>query len=124
MILLAVGYLIHQQREHVLGQLGDPRFDSKVFFLPRSYRGKAEPLAGFVEIPPGSFVMGSCEGDEEARKEEFGNPSVLSIDYPYWIARYPVAVQQFDLFVAAGGDEPRHWQMQTRFSNRPVINVS
>jgi hypothetical protein len=55
----------------LLGELGDLRFDPDRYFLPCRYRGQPEPLAGFVEIPPGSFVMGE---DDEAQH--------LSIDYP------------------------------------------
>lgn len=91
----------------VLGELGDPRFEPDLFYLPCRYRGKPEPLAGFVEIPPGSFVMG--EGHE--RQD-------LRIDYPYWIPRYPVTVAQFGAFIAAGGYETQRWWTTTGWSWR------
>jgi hypothetical protein len=46
--------------------LGDPRFDADLCHLPCRYRGEAEPLFGFVEIPPGPFWMGSEQGYKEA----------------------------------------------------------
>jgi formylglycine-generating enzyme required for sulfatase activity len=87
----------------VLGQLGDPRFDSDFYFLPCRCRGQPEPRHGFVEIPPGSFVMGSKRGDKDAYDDELGNPAQLTIPYRYWIGRYPVTVAQYGAFLAAGG---------------------
>ena len=49
----------------ILGQLGDPRFDPAQFHLPVCFRGQPEPFLGFVEIPPGPFVMGSRKGDKD-----------------------------------------------------------
>ncbi len=91
----------------VLGELGDLRFDPERFFLPCRYRGKPEPLRGFVEIPAGPFVMG--EGDE---KQD------LRIDYLYWMARYPVTVAQYQCFVEAGGYENPDWWTETGWSWR------
>ena len=88
----------------VLGQLGDPRFDPARFHLPRAYRGEPEPLAGFIEIPAGPFVMGSRE-----REDEMGNPERLEIPYRYWIGRYPVTVRQVETFVEAGGYDDETW---------------
>ena len=97
----------------VLGKLGDPRFDANLFFLPARYRNQPEPLAGFLEIPPGPFVMGSKKGDRGARDNEFGNDKPLKIEYPYWLARYPVTVAQFSLFVEAKGYEYEGWWTKT-----------
>jgi len=87
----------------VLGQLDDPRFDPDFFFLPCRYRGRPELLHGFVEIPPGPFVMGSRQGDKKAFPDEFGNPPHVEIPYRYWIARYPTTVAQMAAFMAAKG---------------------
>ncbi len=93
-----------------LGQLGDPRFDASFFFLPRLYRGEPESFFGFVEIRAGPFVMGSQPSDRKVPENEFGNPLQLEIPYPYWIARYPVTVAQFRVFVQDHGyDEPIWW---------------
>lgn len=87
--------------------MGDPRFDPELFFLPCRYRDKPEPLPGFVEIPAGPFVMG--EGNE---KQD------LRIDYPYWMARYPVTVAQYRCYVEAGGYENPNWWTETGWSWR------
>jgi hypothetical protein len=125
--LLERGELSARERAEAgdaLGQLGDPRFDPKLFYLPCRYKNKPEPLAGFVEIPAGPFVMGSRKDDDEAANDEFGNPDKLNIDYPYWIARYPVTVAQYAVFVADGREEPDDWNDQLRFPNRPVVYVT
>ncbi len=78
---------------NALAKLGDPRFCEDAWYLPD------EPLLGFVEIPAGKFLMG--EGDKE---HELTLPT-------YYIARYPVTVAQFDLFVEAGGyGVARYWR--------------
>jgi formylglycine-generating enzyme required for sulfatase activity len=111
--LVEGGHLTARERAEagdVLGQLGDPRFDPPAFFLPRTYRGKQEPFAGFIEIPAGPFMMGSRKGDKEANDDEFGNPDKLTIPYVYWIARYPTTVAQYQVFVEAKGyEEPAWW---------------
>lgn len=102
----------------VLGELGDPRFDPELFFLPCRYRDQPEPLLGFVEIPAGPFVMGSRRGESEALDNEFGNPNSLNILYTYWMARYPVTVAQYRCFVEAGGYENPNWWTEAGWSWR------
>jgi len=115
--LVEGGHLSARERAEagdVLGQLGDPRFDPDFFHLPCRYRGQPEPRHGFIEIPPGPFVMGSQKGDEDAWEDEFGNPAQLNIPYRYWIARYPVTVAQYAAFLAAGGGaEDAPWWTET-----------
>lgn len=114
--LLENGALAPRERAEagdVLGQVGDPRFDPERFYLPHVYRGQPEPLAGFVKILAGPFVMGSRKGDKEAYNSEFGNPATLTIDYDYWMARYLVTVAQFQCFIQAGGYEESGWWTPT-----------
>ncbi|MDS4042756.1 MAG: SUMF1/EgtB/PvdO family nonheme iron enzyme [Candidatus Competibacter sp.] len=103
----------------VLGQLGDPRFDPALFFLPCRYRGKPEPLLGFVEIPAKEpFVMGSPPNNpEDVLRNEAGNLKALAIDR-YWMARYPVTVAQYQCFVEASGYENPDWWTATGWSWR------
>lgn len=128
----------------VLGRLGDVRFDRARFRLPAHFRGDREKSIGLVPIKPGRFVMGSREDDPEAQVAELGNPSPLSIDYRFWIARYPVTVAELDAFVKAGGydapewwtdqgwswrralkrEEPSEWVGQIAFANRPAVGVT
>lgn len=108
--LLERGALTARERAEagdVLGELGDPRFDPDFFHLPGRYRGDPEPLAGFVEIPPGPFAM----GEDKERQD-------LSIDYPYWVARYPVTVGQFGVFIDAGGYATQEWWTETGWAWR------
>jgi formylglycine-generating enzyme required for sulfatase activity len=119
--LLEGGHLPAPERAEagdVLGQLGDPRFDPSVFFLPGRYCDAPEPFFGFVEIPAGPFVMGSRKGDKDAFDDEYGNPDELTIPYAYWMARYPVTVAQFGAFVAAQGYENDAWWTKTGWAWR------
>lgn len=53
----------------ILTRLGDLRFDAKHWHLP------AEPLCGFIEIPAGSFMMGSDkQRDGQAYGDELPQP--------------------------------------------------
>ena len=98
----------------VLGRLGDPRFDPGCYFLPCAYCGQGEPRRGFIEIPPGPFVMGSKKGDKDTYDAQFGNPARLEIPYRYWMARYPVTVAQYAAFLdAGGGAEDAPWWTET-----------
>ncbi|MDS4058356.1 MAG: SUMF1/EgtB/PvdO family nonheme iron enzyme, partial [Candidatus Contendobacter sp.] len=102
----------------VLGELGDPRFDPTLFFLPSRYQGQLEPKLGFIEISAGPFVMGSRKIDPNAYYAEFGNPKQLCIPYTYWIARYPVTVAQYQCFVEDRGYENPAWWTETGWSWR------
>ena len=78
-----------------LGRLGDPRFhDERLWCLPK------DPMLGFVEVPAGSFIMGTDDnhGSPILRRRA---ASASSIAAPYLIARYPVSVAQFAAFVTA-----------------------
>ncbi len=69
------------QAGEALSRLGDPRFAPEAWYLPK------EPLLGFVYVPAGSFRM----GDEDKEHE---------VELPdYYLARFPVTVQQFRMFV-------------------------
>ena len=77
-----------------LALLGDPR--------PEVVPTRPEDLARmeFCYVPPGAFVMG--EGNSRHRNE--------SLDYGYWLGRYPVTVAQFQWFVDQGGyRQAEHW---------------
>jgi hypothetical protein len=111
--LVAQGRLEARERAEagdVLGRLGDPRFDPEQFYLPTPVPGREQGPFGMIPVPPGPFVMGSWKGDNDASKNELGNPASLTIDYPYWIGPYPVTVAQFGCFREAQGyDDPQWW---------------
>jgi formylglycine-generating enzyme required for sulfatase activity len=99
---------------HALAKLGDPRFRADTWFLPDDL------LLGFVEVPAGTFLMGTREEDIPTLLERFGGERGWyeqetpqhPVDLPaYYVARYPVTVVQFRAFVEAGGyRQPRYWQ--------------
>ena len=91
----------------VLGELGDPRFDSTNLYLPCRYRDQPEPLLGFVEIPAGPFTMGSEEEDQDAFEDE--RPA-HRLELPaFRIGRYPTTNAQYRPFVEAGGYDQEEW---------------
>jgi formylglycine-generating enzyme required for sulfatase activity len=102
---------------NALARLGDPRFRPDAYFLPD------EPLLGFVEIPAGTFRMGSDKKkDPQAFDEEVKQHS---IDLPaYYLGRYPVTVAQFQNFVNASGYKPENPESLQSLANHPVVNVT
>ena len=87
----------------LLAKLGDPRFDPCLLYLP------VDPHLGFVRIPadPG-FRIGIRKADCERILQVLGaEPDGDQINEEFtpttefWIARYPVTVAQFRVFVEA-----------------------
>jgi len=96
-------------------------FRSDVFFL------EDDPLLGFVEIPAGSFVMGS---DPRLDNLAFENERWSSerfqgrVDLPdYYLGRHEVTVAQFRAFVDATGYAADR-QASSGRANDPVTFVS
>ena len=100
-----------------LARLGDPRFRADAWFLP------AGELLGFVEIPAGPFIMGSRkEGDPDARDEEMPQHTLTLPGY--YMARYPVTVAQWQVFVEDSGYTPEDADSLQGVPNHPVVWVS
>jgi formylglycine-generating enzyme required for sulfatase activity len=99
---------------NALAELGDPRFDPELWYLPDG------PLLGFVEVTGGSFLMGSDkEQDPHARDEETPQHP---IELPtYWLARWPVTVAQWRAFVEASGHEPADRDSLQGVATHPAI---
>ena len=98
---------------NVLAALGDPRFDSDGFGLPK------DDDLGFVYIPDGTFEMGS---DPEKDENETVHEVTLS---EYWLARFPVTVDQYLLYLRDSGEEKSEdWEQYNRVGNHPVVEVS
>jgi formylglycine-generating enzyme required for sulfatase activity/predicted ATPase len=70
-------------------------------------------------VPPGPFWMGSERFDDE-------KPRHLNehLDYGYWIARYPVTVAQFRVFVEESGYRPEAERSLQGLDNHPVVDVT
>jgi len=62
----------------------------------------------WVEVPAGSFLMGSADDDKMAYDDEHPQHT---LDLPaFWIGRYPLTNAQYRPFLAAGGyDQERYW---------------
>ena len=104
------------QAGDALAIIGDPRFRADAWYLPD------DPLLGFVEIPAGSFLMGSLPEDQDASEEEKPqHPVTLPT---YYMARYPVTVAQFRAFVEASGHQPQDEDSLRGLANHPVVNVT
>jgi formylglycine-generating enzyme required for sulfatase activity len=100
-----------------LARLGDPRFDAEAWYLPK------EPLLGFVQIPAGPFLMGSSkQQDRRALDEETPQHQVTLPGY--YVARFPVTVEQFRSFVYDSGYQPADPASVEGVSNHPVVNVT
>jgi formylglycine-generating enzyme required for sulfatase activity len=101
-----------------LGSLVDPRFRAEAWYLPD------EELLGFVEIPEGPFRMGSDKRkDPDASPDEFDqHPLTLPA---YYIARYPVTVAQWRVFVEEDSSRRRKDPDPLRgVANHPVVWIS
>jgi formylglycine-generating enzyme required for sulfatase activity len=97
-----------------LAKLGDPRFDPDRWFLPR------DPLLGFREVSAGPFRMGSVENegyDNERPQHDVTLPA-------FYMARYPVTVQQLSAFVADSSHEFQDRQALEGLSNHPAVLVT
>lgn len=101
-----------------LAHLGDPRFhDASGFYLPN------DGLLGFEAIPAGPFRLGSDPAqDPQAEKEEQPQHS-LPLD-AFYLARYPVTVAQFKLFVEQSGHKPANTNSIQGLLNHPVVYVN
>lgn len=93
------------------------RFREDAWHLPD------EHLLGFVEIPPGEFLMGSDKSlDHQAFDDELPQHSVWLPRY--FIGRYEVTVGQFRACVADGGCQPGDHRALAGPDDLPVRYVS
>jgi formylglycine-generating enzyme required for sulfatase activity len=100
-----------------LAALGDPRFDPLNCYLPN------ELMFGFVEIPAGSFLMGSDKRDDpDALENELAQHEVFLPTY--YLARWPVTVAQFGNFLDERNLMPYVQSCREGGMNMPVNHVS
>jgi formylglycine-generating enzyme required for sulfatase activity len=82
---------------HVLGELGDPRFEAQ------EREGVRFILPPTVPIQAGNYKIGSAWWDWQAYDRERPRHEV-ELD-SFWIGKYPVTVMEYRCFVRAGGYE-------------------
>ena len=79
----------------------------------------------FVWIPPGRFMMGSPDSDEEAFTWEKPQHEVV-LTRGYWMGKYPVTRGQYVAFMNATGCViPKNWRHMgfTQSEDHPVISI-
>ena len=110
-----------------LAALGDPRFRPDIWFLPD------DGMFGFMEIPEGSFIMGTEEKDiRQLIKRLGGDEAFYQRETPqhestvgmFYMSVYPVTVAQFKLFVEQSGYESKSKTCLKGLLNHPVVHVS
>jgi len=85
---------------------------SGVFFNHKNY---------WIEIPSGTFLMGSGENDKDASDNE--RPQhIVDLPYTYYLARYPVTNGEFVRFVRESGYKSQAANIDRL--DHPVVNVS
>jgi formylglycine-generating enzyme required for sulfatase activity len=100
---------------NILDKLGDDRFNKKYLYLPD------DPMLGFVEIPKGSFIMGSDKKkDNDAYDYEFPQHPV-ELD-TFYMSKYPVTVSQYKAYLQSIG-KLENLHQYNRFGNHPVVYV-
>ena len=100
-----------------LGIAGDPRFREDAWCLPE------DPLLGFVEIPAGSFRMGSDTKVDSQASDTETPPHDVTLP-AYYITRFPVTVAQFRAYAEHNDSPPEDPDSLRGPSNHPVVNVS
>ncbi|MGE0086392.1 MAG: SUMF1/EgtB/PvdO family nonheme iron enzyme [Desulfococcaceae bacterium] len=118
--LIETGQLEPKERVaagNVLANIGDPRFDPELFYLPK------DKDLGFVKIEAGEFWMGSDKKrDKDARDNERLHRVRLS---EYWMAKYPVTVAQYRAFLKDTDREAdEDWKEYNEYDSHPVVRVS
>jgi formylglycine-generating enzyme required for sulfatase activity len=98
-------------------ELGDPRFHRDRWYLPN------EPLLGFVPVSAGPFRMGSDRTRASAAYENEVPQHVLTLPL-FYMARWPVTVDQFKSFVAATGYQPDDVNRLSGIGNHPMVEVT
>ena len=96
----------------VLARLSDPR--PEVTEVDRMQ---------FCWIPEGVFLMGSDDNDKQASGNEKPQHE-CTIPYGYWLARFPVTVAQFRLFLEKNKTQPGDLKCLNGPANHPVMWVS
>jgi len=68
--------------------------------ISMSLRAQSKPIIEWVDIPEGSFMMGSSTKEQERLKDETQHLVKLSA---YMMSKYEITIEQFKLFIEATG---------------------
>ena len=79
----------------------------------------------FCRVEAGTYTIGSADDDPDAKADEKPQHQV-TFDAPFWIARYPVTNDQWQLWVGDGGGKASYAANDTNLNipNQPVVGVS
>jgi len=85
-----------------------------------NYRGDKITFSNgmeFMRVPAGKFLMGSEKYEDEKPQH------TVDIPYDYWMVRFPVTNEQYNVYVKAKGIKHpiSDWEKK---KNHPVVNVS
>jgi len=83
--------------------------------------GRFEEL-GLVKVPAGEFLMGSSEEDEQTYDDE--KPQHTLYLSTYYIAKYPVTVDEYRAFVQETGYKTTDTLSLKGVGNHPVVHVN
>ncbi|WP_295427983.1 SUMF1/EgtB/PvdO family nonheme iron enzyme [uncultured Thiodictyon sp.] len=75
----------------------------------------------FCRVPAGSFLLGATDGEADDDEKKGAGPHRL--DYPYWLARFPLTVAQFSRYLDESGRTPGHPDCRRGHANTPVVWV-
>jgi len=91
------------QAGFVLGRIGDPRFE------PKEINGVKVILPQMVNVPAGSYLIGSKEKEEDGYDNEYPQ---FTVDLPaFSIGKWSVTNAEFACFMNAGGYEnENYWE--------------
>ena len=112
----------------IVGRSGDPRFRADAWFLPD------DEMLGFIHIPAGPFQMGTPEEAIPALMKQYsGGRKRYEAEVPrhvvnlpeFYIARWPVTLAQFRVFVDDKNYEAQgSWRHLSGADNEPVVAVT
>jgi formylglycine-generating enzyme required for sulfatase activity len=110
-------YIVANIRPHVLTESTEQAL--KPF---ASFRECAKDCPAMIVIPPGSFMMGSPESEQNRHSSE-GPQQKITIAQTFAVSKFPVTFADWDVCVAVGGCQQATKPSLGR-DNKPVINVN
>ena len=130
LVAIVVAVLIQARSQPVFSaprvEYAAPSGDQVAGFRPDAWFLPNDELLGFVEIPGGSFLMGSDPARDPLAfdNERWPGASPQKVQVPtFYIARYEVTVAQFGAFVTETGLRPDERTLRAP-ANHPVAIIT